>query len=162
VRGLWDGATHREERYAAIAVARHRRARPWQDVKALELYRHLIVTGAWWDLVDEIASHLVGGVLANHRADATPVIHVWAVDDDLWLRRTAVLAQLTHRADTDLDLLRFAVEGNVDDRSFWLRKAIGWALREYARTDPDWVRAEVDRLGDRLSGLSRREALKHL
>jgi len=162
VRGLWDGATHREERYAAIAVARHRRARPWQDVKALELDRHLIVTGAWWDLVDEIASHLVGGVLANHRADATPVIHVWAVDDDLWLRRTAVLAQLTHRADTDLDLLRFAVEGNVDDRSFWLRKAIGWALREYARTDPDWVRAEVDRLGDRLSGLSRREALKHL
>ena len=54
------------------------------------------------------------------------------------------------------------VEANLDDRSFWLRKAIGWALREYARTDPDWVRAEVDRLGDRLSGLSRREATKNL
>ena len=162
VRDLWDGATHREERYAALALARHRRARQWQEPEALDLYRHLVVTGAWWDLVDETASHLVGGVLAAHREAVTPVIRAWAVDEDPWLRRTAVLAQLGHKADTDLDLLRSAIEANVDDRSFWLRKAIGWALREYARTDPDWVRAEVDRLGDRLSGLSRREALKHL
>jgi 3-methyladenine DNA glycosylase AlkD len=54
------------------------------------------------------------------------------------------------------------VEANLDDRSFWLRKAIGWALREYSRTDPDWVRAEVDVLGERLSGLSRREAIRRL
>ena len=162
VRGLWDGAVFREERYAAISLARHRSAKPWQDVDALELYRHLVVTGAWWDLCDEIAAHLVGGVLGLHRAEATPVIRAWAVDDDLWLRRTAVLAQLRHRADTDLDLLGFAIESNVDDRTFWLRKAIGWALRSYSDTDPEWVRAEVARLGDRLSGLSRREALKHL
>ena len=162
VRGLWDGARFREERYAAIALARHRTAGHWQDVEALDLYRHLVVTGAWWDLVDEIAAHLVGGVLAGHRAEATEVVRVWATDDDLWLRRTAVLAQLRHRSDTDLDLLRFAIESNVDDTSFWLRKAIGWALRSYAATDPDWVRAEVTRLDDRLSGLSRREALRHL
>jgi 3-methyladenine DNA glycosylase AlkD len=61
-----------------------------------------------------------------------------------------------------VDLLRAAVEHNLDDGSFWLLKAIGWALRDYARTDPDWVRAEVARLGDRMSGLSRREATKHL
>ena len=73
-----------------------------------------------------------------------------------------MLCQLNHRADTDADLLRDVVEANVDDRSFWLRKAIGWALREHAKTDPEWVRAEVDRLGDRLSGLSRREATEHL
>ena len=149
---------HREERYAATALARHRAARPWQDPAALDLYRHLVVTGAWWDHVDEVASHLVGGVLAGHRDDVTPVMRAWAVDDDLWVRRTAVLCQLNHRADTDVDLLRDVVEANVDDRSFWLRKAIGWALREHSKTDPDWVRAEVDRFGDRLSGLSRREA----
>jgi 3-methyladenine DNA glycosylase AlkD len=73
-----------------------------------------------------------------------------------------VICQIGHKTDTDVALLRHAIEANVDDRSFWLRKAIGWALRQHARTDPDWVRAEVDRLGDRLSGLSRREALKHL
>jgi 3-methyladenine DNA glycosylase AlkD len=162
VRELWDGATHREERYAATALARHRAARPWQDVDTLPLYRHLVVTGAWWDHVDEVAAHLVGGVLAEHRDAVAPVMRAWARDDDLWVRRTAVLCQLRHRQDTDTDLLREVVACNVDDRSFWLRKAIGWALREYSRTDPGWVRAEVDRLGDRLSGLSRREAMRRL
>lgn len=162
VRELWDAATHREERYAATALARHRRARPWQDSEALGLYRHLVVTGAWWDHVDEVAAHLVGGVLAEHRDEVTPVIRAWAVDDDLWVRRTAVLSQLRHQQDTDTELLHDVVVANVDDRSFWLRKAIGWALREYSRTDPRWVRREVDRLGDRLSGLSRREATRRL
>ena len=162
VRELWDGATHREEWYAAIAVARHRAARAWQDVDTLPLHRHLIVTGAWWDVVDEIAAHLVGACLAADRARVTPVLRAWAVEDDLWLRRTAVLAQLRHKGDTDLELLSDAIDVNLDDTSFWLRKAIGWALREHARTDPDWVRAFVAARADRLSGLSRREALKHL
>jgi 3-methyladenine DNA glycosylase AlkD len=161
VRTWWDGATHREELYAALSLARHRAARPWQDPSALELYRHLIVTGAWWDVVDVTAGHLVGGVLAGH-AETAPVLRTWAVDVDVWLRRTAVICQLGAGADTDLELLTFAIERNVDDPSFWLRKAIGWALRQYARTDPAWVRAYVDSLGDRLSGLSRREATKHL
>lgn len=162
VRTWWDDATHREEMYAALALARHRAARQWQDVRELDLYRHLIVTGAWWDVVDVVAGHLVGDVLAGHRGEATPVIREWAVDDDVWLRRTSVICQLGHAAQTDLDLLTFAIERNVDDPSFWLRKAIGWALRQYARTDPAWVRGYVDQLGDRLSGLSRREATKHL
>ncbi|QIG42790.1 DNA alkylation repair protein [Nocardioides anomalus] len=162
VRTLWDEVTHREEWYAAIAVARHRRARAWLDPVSLELWRHLVVAGAWWDVVDEVASHLVGDVLAAHRAEATPTVRAWATDEDLWLRRTALICQLGHRGATDLDLLTWAIEQNVDDPSFWLRKAIGWALRQHARTDPDWVRAEVARLGGRLSGLSRREAMKHL
>lgn len=162
VRALWDEATHREEWYAAIAVARHRRARAWRDPASLDLWEHLVVTGAWWDVVDDVATHLVGDVLAAHRGAVTPVVRAWATDQDLWLRRTAVICQVGHGAGLDTGLLRHAVEANVDDPSFWLRKAIGWALRQHARTDPDWVRAEVDRLGDRLSGLSRREALKHL
>jgi 3-methyladenine DNA glycosylase AlkD len=162
VRELWDDATHREERYAATALARHRAARPWQDPESLGLYRHLVVTGAWWDHVDEIASHLVGDVLAGHRAEVTPVMRAWARDDDLWVRRTAVLSQVRHRGDTDTDLLHDVVAANLDDTSFWLRKAIGWALRDYSRSDPEWVRSEVDRLGPRLSGLSRREAIRRL
>ena len=73
-----------------------------------------------------------------------------------------MLAQLRHRGDTDTALLAEAVEANLDDPSFWLRKAIGWALREHARTDPDWVRDHVAAWDGRISGLSRREALKHL
>ena len=162
VRALWDGATHREERYAALALARHRRARSWLDPESVPLLRHLVVTGAWWDLVDETAQHLVRPALVEHRQALTPVLRAWATDDDLWVRRTAVICQVGLRADTDLDLLEHAIEANVDDPTFWLRKAIGWALRDYARTDPGWVRAEVLRHGERLSGLSRREALKHL
>ena len=162
VLALWDGATHREERYAATTLARHRAAHRWQDPATLDLYRHLVVTGAWWDHVDEVATHLVGDVLAEHRSQVTPVVRAWARDDDLWVRRTAVLSQVNHKSDTDTDLLREVVEANVADPSFWLRKAIGWALRQHARTDPEWVWDEVARLGERLSGLSRREALKHL
>jgi len=162
VRTLWDGAERREERYAAIAFAQHRSGSGWQDPETLRLYRHLVATGAWWDLVDGVAADLIGGVLRSHRRPTTPILRDWAVDDDLWVRRAAVLSQLKHGAETDLDLLSYAIEANADDASFWLRKAIGWALRQYARTDPEWVREEVARLGPRLSGLSRREALKHL
>jgi 3-methyladenine DNA glycosylase AlkD len=162
VRSFWDDATHREEWYAAIALARHRAAREWQDADILVLYRHLVVTGAWWDVVDEIAQHLVGACLVADRARVTPVVRDWASDDDLWIRRTSVICQVSLGADLDHALLTHAIEHNLGDTSFWLRKAIGWALRQHARVDPAWVRAYVDGLGDRLSGLSRREATKHL
>jgi 3-methyladenine DNA glycosylase AlkD len=162
VRAFWDGATYREEWYAAIALGRHRVARSWQDRGTLDLYRHLVVTGAWWDVVDETAQHLVGACLLADRSRVTPVLRAWAVDDDPWLRRTAVICQLAHGDDVDRELLTFAIEQNLDDTSFWLRKAIGWARRQHARVEPDWVHAYVDSLGGRLSGLSRREATKHL
>lgn len=166
VRALWDDARFREERYAAIALTGHRVARPWQDVDVLGLYRHLVVSGAWWDLVDPVAGSRVGGVLLTHRSAATPVVRGWAEADDLWLRRTALLAQLGHRGDTDTDLLEEVLDANLEDsrfgREFFVRKAVGWALRQYARTDADWVRRYVAGHEDRMAGLSRREALKHL
>jgi 3-methyladenine DNA glycosylase AlkD len=128
----------------------------------LPVYRHVLVTGAWWDVVDDAAAHLVGPLLLAHPAEVGPVLREWAVDDDRWLRRTSVIAQLLAKERTDLDLLTTAIDANLDDRDFFLRKAIGWALRQHARTDPDWVRAFVAERGDRLSPLSRREALKHL
>ncbi len=163
---LWDGAAYREERYAALAVAGHRLYRDFRDPASLELYRHLVATGAWWDLVDTIAAQHVGEVLGRFPAEATPVLRGWAVDEDLWLRRTAVLCQLKRKADTDVDLLRFALEHNLEGsphgREFFIRKALGWALREHARTDSDWVRAFVAEHEPELSGLTRREALKHV
>jgi 3-methyladenine DNA glycosylase AlkD len=162
VRELWDGATHREERYAAIALTDHRAYRAWQDPHALPLYEHLVTTGAWWDLVDPVASERVGPILLRDPERVAPVVRGWASSDDLWLRRAAIISQLKARERTDTSLLRACVEVNLDDPSFWIRKAIGWALRQYARTDPTWVRAEVERWGPRLSGLSRREALRHL
>lgn len=165
-RLLWDVATHREERYAAIALLRHRHYHPWVDADLVPLLEHLVRTGAWWDYVDEIASHLVGQVLLEDRPTLTPLMIDWAEDDHLWVRRTAMLCQLRHREQTDTDLLEHALVANLDDtvlgKEFFIRKALGWALREHARTDAAWVLDFVGTHADRLSGLSRREALKHL
>jgi 3-methyladenine DNA glycosylase AlkD len=162
VHALWDDATHREERYAALALVRHRRYAEFRDPDALSLYRHLVTTGGWWDVVDDVATHLVGPLLLDHPADVRLTIWGWATDDDRWLRRTAVICQLGAKERTDLALLTHAMVANLDEGDFFLRKAIGWALRQHARTDPDWVRAFVAAHDDRLSGLSRREALKHI
>jgi 3-methyladenine DNA glycosylase AlkD len=160
VRALWDGASYREERYAAIDLCGHRSARAWQDPAALPLYEHLIVDGAWWDHVDSVAIHLVGPILRAHPAEVAPTIRRWAADADRWRRRSAVIMQNSARDSTDTGLLTFAIEANVGDRDFFIRKGIGWALREYAKTNPEWVRAFV--AGHELSALSRREATKHL
>jgi 3-methyladenine DNA glycosylase AlkD len=166
VHELWDEAGYREERYAAMALTSHRLYRPFQDPGTLPLYRHLIVTGAWWDYVDSLASRSVAGILVDHPDDVTPLMREWSVEDDLWLRRSAILCQLHRKLETDLDLLRDAVEANLEGSrfgsEFFIRKAIGWALRQHARVDPRWVRELVAEHQDRLSGLSRREALKHL
>lgn len=163
VRALWDGAEYREDRYAAIGVARsvpaHARA-----ASSLPLYRHLAVTGAWWDLVDETAAHLVGAVLRGHPGTAT-ALRAWARDEDRWLRRSAILAQLRCKEHTDRELLVDVIEPNLADPDFFVRKAIGWSLRQYAHLDDDaaaWVRVLVAEYGERLSPLSRREALRGL
>jgi 3-methyladenine DNA glycosylase AlkD len=162
VRALWDGAERREERYGALALCGHRLYRGYQDPATLPLYGDLVVSGAWWDLVDDLASHKVGPILRAHHDQVSPVVLGWASDEDIWLRRTAIIAQLGAKADTDLDLLEACIEPSLERPEFFLRKAIGWALRQYAWTDPAWVQDYVRRHDDRLSPLSRREALKNV
>ena len=162
VLALWNEATFREERYAAIELTGDRRYRVHQTPAALPLYEELIVTGAWWDYVDPIATARIGGLLRTHRAELTPVMRAWATDEHLWKRRTSIICQVSAKAATDLGLLYACIEPNLDDRDFFIRKAIGWALREHAKTDPAEVARYVADHEARLSGLSRREALKHV
>lgn len=161
IRALWDEATHREEWYAALAVARHRHYRRWRDSDTMPLYRHLIETGAWWDVVDDIATHLVREVVLGNPEVEGLRMREWAGDEHLWIRRSAVICQVGAKERTDPVLLVDVIEPNLSDRDFFVRKAIGWALRDYARTRPEWVKTFVSS-HESLSGLSRREALKHL
>jgi 3-methyladenine DNA glycosylase AlkD len=161
VRELWDGAEFREERYLALSLTGHRRHVGWLDPSWVPLLRHWIVTGGWWDSTDEIASKPIGRLLRADPPALRPVLQRWSTDEDRWLRRTAVICQLGSGPATDTALLTEAIEANLADPDFFLRKGIGWALRQYARTDPAWVRAFVDAHPD-LSPLSRREALRHL
>jgi 3-methyladenine DNA glycosylase AlkD len=161
VRDLWDGAGFREERYLALSLTGHRRYLPWLDPSWVPLLRHWIVTGAWWDFTDEIASRRIGPLLRAHPDELAPVVRTWITDPDRWLRRTSVICQLHAAGATDIALLTDAIEANIPDPDFFLRKGIGWALRQHARTDPDWFRAFVD-AHPGLSPLSRREAVRHL
>jgi 3-methyladenine DNA glycosylase AlkD len=151
--GCW-ARDERELQYAACdTLVRHvNRLGP----DALALAEDLITTKPWWDTVDILASRVVGPHAER------PVIERWLDSGDLWLERTAILHQLGYGEETDVDFLFRACLTHARSSEFFLRKAIGWALRQYARTDPDAVRAFVTDHADELSGLSRREALKHL
>jgi 3-methyladenine DNA glycosylase AlkD len=157
VRELWDEAEYAEDRYAAQDLLGLRWAYGRMDL--VDLHRQMALTGAWWDHVDEVA-HRIADLVATHPAEMRPVLLAWSVDPSMWLRRLAILAQLGHRDRVDRELLTAVIEPNVGDPEFFVRKAIGWALREVARHDPGWVRAFVD--SHPLSPLSRREAMKHL
>jgi 3-methyladenine DNA glycosylase AlkD len=158
VLDLWRGATFREERYAAIDVTAHRLVR--RDLHMLPVYEEIIRTGAWWDFADGVSGRICG-LLQAHRPEMTAVLLAWSGDDNLWIRRASITAQLKAKSATDPVLLAQMIEANLADRDFFIRKAIGWALREYAKTSPEWVRDFVAQ-HPRLSQLSRREALRRL
>lgn len=162
VLALWRGARFREERYAAIQLTGAHAARPFQHMDALGMYEEMIVTGAWWDYVDPIATQRLWAVLRNDPAPMRQTMLRWSLDDNLWKRRGAILSQLNAKASTDLQLLYACIEPSMRSKEFFLRKAIGWALRQYARTDPAEVLRYVGDNADALSGLSRREALKNI
>ncbi|MDE1821745.1 MAG: DNA alkylation repair protein [Euryarchaeota archaeon] len=158
---LWDGARFREERYAVVTLARSYVSDPFQTPRALPVFEHLIVTGAWWDLVDEIAIKCVGPLLLQHPREVAGVMREWSLSSDLWKRRTAIICQVGAKERTDVALLADCIGPSIRSKEFFLRKAIGWSLRQYARTDPSWVRRFVAG-HPTMSPLSRREALRHL
>ena len=159
---LWRAARYREERYAAIELAGHSRYKGFRTLAVLPVYEEMIVSGAWWDYVDAIATRQLGELLRRYPVELCLILREWAVSDDIWKRRSAVLAQLNFKRDTDLKLLYDCIRPSIGSAEFFLRKGIGWALRQYARTDPQEVIRFVRRHEAQLSPLTKREALKHL
>jgi len=162
VLAIWREARFREERYGAIQLCADRRARPYQTMEALPMYEEMIVTGAWWDLVDALATHRLGDVLRAEPAAMKRKMLAWSRSRNLWKRRSAILCQNRFKQDTDLKLLYACIAPSLASRDFFLRKAIGWALRQYAWTNPREVQRYVRQHEKQLSGLSRREALKNV
>ncbi|HLJ45062.1 MAG TPA: DNA alkylation repair protein [Bryobacteraceae bacterium] len=158
---LWRGAQYREERYAAIGLANHTAYRRHHTMRALPIYEEMITSGAWWDYVDFIAGHNIGELLRLYPAKMGKILRRWAACDDIWKRRSAILAQLGFKGDTDLELLYDCIRPSLGSKEFFLRKGIGWALRQYAWTDPDEVIRYVAEHDAELSPLSKREALKN-
>jgi len=159
---IFRGARHREEWYAAVELTGHRFYREYQTRAALPMYEDMIVTGAWWDIVDTIASRRLGPLLRAEPRFMRRKMLDWSRSRDMWKRRSSIICQLGFKRDTDLELLYACIEPSLDSKEFFLRKAIGWALRQHAWTDAREVRRYVREHADSLTALSKREALKNI
>jgi 3-methyladenine DNA glycosylase AlkD len=154
---LFAHATRREEWYAALLYARH-----WKSYiheENLEAYLAVIRYGQWWDIVDEVAVHLVGKTL--HTSPNTPhYLCTWIHDENIWVQRTALITQLKYKKDTNFPLLCTLILKVAHEKDFFIRKAIGWSLREYSKTDPAAVAHFINSHTTMLSTLSIREGLR--
>ena len=125
----------------------------------LVFFEQLIISKSWWDSVDYIASNLIGHYFWIFPEKIKTTIEKWKISDNMWLRRTALIFQLKYRDHTDFNLLQDVIHHNKYSTEFFIQKAIGWSLRQYAKFAPNEVQAFVTET--ELKPLSRREALKH-
>lgn len=129
------------------------------SVQDLDRVRRLIERKSWWDTVDVLAPHVAGVIVRQHEQGA--VMDEWVDADDFWVARAAILHQLFYKSGTDQERLFDYCRRRAADKEFFIRKALGWALRQYAKSNPSAVENFVTAHADELSGLTKREALKH-
>jgi 3-methyladenine DNA glycosylase AlkD len=154
---LWEKD---EREYQNIGVRLLRRRQRTLRLADLESVRKLIESRSWWDTVDELAGRVVCPVLDQNLGSRRELVEDWANAPSMWTRRAAILAQLNSKI-VDNDLLTHVILANTGTNEFFIDKAIGWALRQYARTYPEWVIAFTNEHHSRLSALSIAQARKH-
>jgi 3-methyladenine DNA glycosylase AlkD len=158
IEGLWL-KSEREFQYAALDLAQ-KNFRLWSPAIFL-LFEQLVRAKSWWDTVDTIASSLIGKLVLQ---DPELRFHMdnWITDDNFWIRRSALIYQLKHKKQTNHEKLFFYCATTSHEKEFFIRKAIGWALREYSKTDPERVKDFIEQHKNRLSPLSIKEGGKYV
>jgi len=157
VRMLWS-QEHREEKYLAVQFARTFRL--FITLESMPLYEFLIRDGAWWDFVDDVAIRLVGTVLRHERPQISPILDRWIEDEDRWIRRAALLSQIMHREHTDHARLFRYCRICIHEEDPFILKAVGWALRDYAKAAPDRVEHFLSEFNGSLPGVVERAVKK--
>lgn len=157
VKALW-GKEEREYQNAALDYIG--KSIKKLDKQHLPLMEQLITTKSWWDTVDMLAQKPVGAIAAKNPEVISEVVDAYAVSDHLWLRRTALLFQLKYKEQTNEELLYRYIQLNKDSQEFFIQKAIGWALREYSKTNRESVKAFIE--SNALPRLSVREGSKYI
>jgi len=155
---LWNGH-YREEMYQALEVAEHYKS--YLDIKSWPIYERLVKSASNWDTLDWIAGKLVSPLILMHR-ELEQTLVKWSNSDNFWVRRASLLAHLHHKDKTNTQLLAQTILKLSHEQEFFIRKAIGWILRDYSYSNPEWVLAFVEKHHRELSGLSKREALKQI
>ncbi len=149
---------YREFQYLAtdylIAMAKYL---SYKDVPKLLKY---IKTKQWWDTIDRL-DRIVGNIgLTDNRIDA--IMLQWSQDKDFWVRRVAIDHQLLRKEKTNTDLLERIIVNNLGSDEFFINKAIGWSLRDYSKTNPQWVKQFIEKYRDKMDKLSIKEASKYI
>lgn len=157
IRKLW-GLPQRELQYFGMDLAA-KYSREW-DEKAPDLFHYMIFHKSWWDTVDYISTNLMGAYFRKRPTEAEEYMTALNRSGNLWLERCSILFQLKYRKETNTRLLEQFIVSHKASKEFFHRKAIGWALREYSKTDPEWVRQVFNR--HEFSNLSIREGSKYL
>ncbi len=157
VKILWN-KPEREFQYFAQELASKYLKR--HDKNDIELYECMVIHKSWWDSVDFIANKLIGSYFQRYPKKVKPYTKKWLRSENMWLQRSALLFQLKYKQDTHTEVLSSVIKSLTGSNEFFINKAIGWALREYAKTNPDWVMDFVD--NTELSNLSRREAVRRI
>lgn len=156
-KALWN---QKEREYCYVAMDWMKSNSIWKQANSIVQIEAWILDDSWWDTVDFLASTCVGGYFLKFPEEKNPWIEKWNNSPNFWLNRTALIFQLKYKEKVDTDLLFTLIDTHKDQKEFFIRKAIGWALRELSKTQPELVRDYLNRT--ELSGLSIREASKHL
>jgi 3-methyladenine DNA glycosylase AlkD len=154
---LWD-KPYREYQYLAIDYLIKKKKQLEKD--DILFIKHLIITKSWWDSVDIIASNLLGEICKLYPEVINEYILSWSKDENIWLRRSTILYQLKYKENLDTNILGIIINDNKEDNEFFIRKAIGWILREYSKINKKWVSDFIKK--NKLSNLSIKEASKYL
>ena len=157
LRDLW-ALPQREFQYVGVGLLG--KFEKQLQAEFIDTIEHLIVTKPWWDTVDAISGHTIGTHFQRYPSIKKKYLARWRKSENFWLRRTTILFQLNYKKETDFDLLCDLIRENLDSKEFFINKAIGWSLRQYARVDTKAVKKFVN--STQLHPLSRREAMKHI
>lgn len=130
------------------------------DKSYIDLYEKIIIHKSWWDTVDLLASTLVGKLVAKYPELIEEKVDYWIASDNIWLQRTAILFQLKYKENTDFDLLQKYIRHRAKSEGFFIQKAIGWALRQYSKFNPEQVKIFIKNTA--LAKLSKKEGSKYI
>jgi len=155
VMDLWS-IPQRESQHFAIELLK--KYQKLESKEWIELYEHMIVEKSWWDTVDAVAAWHVGNHFKHYPAQIEALTSKWMSSGNMWLQRTCLLFQLKYKDDTDFELMKSFIVLLADSKEFFIRKAIGWALREYSKTQPEQVMQFVSQ--QKLAPLSYNEATR--
>ena len=157
VNKCWENK-YREFQYVAADYLKNMKDK--LTINDIPKFKRLILKKSWWDTIDNLDMTI--GALALKDSNVNKILLEWSLDENIWLRRIAINHQLLRKEKTDIELLEKILKNNLGQTEFFINKAIGWALRDYSKTNPEWVKNFIEENKENMAKLSIKEASKYL